>query len=155
MMSGVATENGLELRAIPQPKPQPFQILVKVNAAGLIRADLAASRGSGGHGTVGGTVGIDWAGEVVEAGPDVKGGFKPGDRVMCAGSGGYAEYAVADWGRVVPVPLDTSIEDAATMPVALGLLHDALVTNGRLKRGERVLLQGASSGVGLLALQIA
>jgi len=155
MKAGVATENGLELRDIPQPKPQPFQILVKVKAAGLNRADLAASRGSGGHGTVGGTVGIDWAGEVVEAGPDVKGGFKPGDRVMCAGSGGYAEYAVADWGRVVPVPLDMSFEDAATLPVALGTMHDALVTNGRLKRGESVLIQGASSGVGLMAMQIA
>ena len=155
MKAGVATENGLELRDIPQPKPQPFQILVKVKAAGLNRADLAASRGSGGHGTVGGTVGIDWAGEVVEAGPDVKGGFKPGDRVMCAGSGGYAEYAVADWGRVVPVPSDMSFEDAATLPVALGTMHGALVTNGRLKRGESVLIQGASSGVGLMAMQIA
>src|SRR3569832_538191 len=155
MKAGVATENGLELRDIPQPKPQPFQILVKVKAAGLNRADLAASRGSGGHGTVGGTVGIDWAGEVVEAGPEMKGGFKPGDRVMCAGSGGYAEYAVADWGRVVPVPSDMSFEDAATMPLALGTKHDALVTNGRLKRGESDLIQGASSGVGLMAKQIA
>ena len=155
MKAGVATENGLELRDIPQPKPQPFQILVRVKAAGLNRADLAASRGSGGHGSVGGTVGIDWAGEVVEVGSEVKGGFKPGDRVMCAGSGGYAEYAVADWGRVVPMPADISFEDAATLPVALGTMHDALVTNGRLKRGESVLIQGASSGVGLMAMQIA
>ena len=155
MKAGVATENGLELRDIPQPKPQPFQILVRVKAAGLNRADLAASRGSGGHGSVGGTVGIDWAGEVVEVGSEVKGGFKPDDRVMCAGSGGYAEYAVADWGRVVPMPADISFEDAATLPVALGTMHDALVTNGRLKRGENVLIQGASSGVGLMAMQIA
>ena len=155
MKAGVATENGLELRDIPQPKPQPFQILVRVKAAGLNRADLAASRGSGGHGSVGGTVGIDWAGEVVEVGSEVKGGFKPGDRVMCAGSGGYAEYAVADWGRVVPMPADISFEDAATLPVALGTMHDALVTNGRLKSGESVLIQGASSGVGLMAMQIA
>jgi len=155
MKAGVATENGLELRDIPQPKPQPFQILVRVKAAGLNRADLAASRGSGGHGSVGGTVGIDWAGEVVEVGSEVKGGFKPGDRVMCAGSGGYAEYAVADWGRVVPMPADISFEDAATLPVALGTMHDALVANGRLKRGESVLIQGASSGVGLMAMQIA
>ena len=155
MKAGVATENGLELRDIPQPKPQPFQILVQVKAAGLNRADLAASRGSGGHGAVGGTVGIDWAGEVVAVGSETKGGFKPGDRVMCAGSGGYAEYAVADWGRVVPMPDGMSFEDAATLPVALGTMHDALVTNGRLKRGESVLIQGASSGVGLMALQIA
>jgi NADPH2:quinone reductase len=155
MRAGVATENGLEMRDIAQPEPQPFQILVKVRAAGLNRADLAASRGSGGHGTVGATVGLDWAGEVVAVGAETKGGFKPGDRVMCAGAGGYAEYAVCDWGRVVPMPDDMSFDDAATLPVALGTMHDALVTNGRLMSGDSVLIQGASSGVGLMALQIA
>jgi NADPH:quinone reductase and related Zn-dependent oxidoreductases len=74
---------------------------------------------------------------------------------MCAGAGGYAEYAVCDWGRVVPIPDDMTFEHAATLPVALGTMHDALVTNGRLKAGESVLIQGASSGVGLMALQIA
>src|SRR5690242_12106489 len=155
MKAAVATENGLEIRDISEPKPKPFQLLVKVRAAGLNRADLAAAKGSGGHGAVGATVGLDWAGEVVAVGTETKGGFKPGDRVMCAGSGGYAEYAVADWGRVVPMPDGMSFEDAATLPVALGTMHDALVTNGRLKRGESVLIQGASSGVGLMALQIA
>jgi NADPH2:quinone reductase len=53
------------------------------------------------------------------------------------------------------MPADISFEDAATLPVALGTMHDALVTNGRLKRGESVLIQGASSGVGLMAMQIA
>jgi NADPH2:quinone reductase len=155
MKAGVATANGLEVRDIPRPEPKPFEILVKVKAAGLNRADLAAARGSGGHGTVGATVGIDWAGEGVAAGSETKGGFKPGDRVMCAGAGGYAEYAVCDWGRVVAMPDGMSFEDAATLPVALGTMHDALVTNGRLKSGESVLIQGASSGVGLMALQIA
>jgi NADPH:quinone reductase len=155
MRAGVATENGLEIRDIPQPKPKPFELLVKVKAAGLNRADLAAAQGQGGHGAVGRTVGIDWSGEVVQVGAEAKGRFKPGDRVMCAGSGGYAEYAVADWGRVVAMPEGMSFEDAATLPVALGTMHDALVTNGRLKRGESVLIQGASSGVGLMALQIA
>jgi NADPH2:quinone reductase len=155
MKAGVATENGLEVRDIPQPKPKPFELLVKVKAAGLNRADLAAARGSGGHGKVGGPVGIDWAGEVVEVGAETKGGFKPGDRVMCAGSGGYAEYAVCDWGRVVAIPGDMTFEHAATLPVALGTMHDALVTNGHLKPGQSVLIQGASSGVGLMALQIA
>lgn len=155
MKAAVATENGLEIRDIPQPKPEPFQLLVKVKAAGLNRADLAAARGRGGHGVAGATIGLDWAGEVVEAGAETKGGFKPGDRVMCAGAGGYAEFAVCDWGRVVPVPDDMTFEDAATLPVALGTMHDALVTNGKLKAGETVLIQGASSGVGLMALQIA
>ena len=155
MKAAVATENGLEVRDIPQPKPKPFEILVNVKAAGLNRADLAAARGRGGHGAVGATIGLDWAGEVVEVGAETKGGFRPGDRVMCAGAGGYAEYAVCDWGRVVSIPDDMTFEYAATLPVALGTMHDALVTNGRLKAGESVLIQGASSGVGLMALQVA
>ncbi|MBV8511248.1 MAG: zinc-binding dehydrogenase [Xanthobacteraceae bacterium] len=155
MKAAVATDKGLEVRDIPQPKPKPHEILVRVKAAGLNRADLNAARGAGGHGAVGATVGIDWAGEVVEAGSEVQGGFKPGDRVMCAGAGGYAEYAVADWGRVSPMPADFGFEQAATLPVAVNTMHDALITNGRLKPGESVLIQGASSGVGLMALQIA
>jgi NADPH:quinone reductase len=159
MKAAVATENGLDVRDIAEPKPKPFELLVKVKAAGLNRADLSAAQGRGGHGAVGATIGLDWAGEVVAVGAEAKGhfegGFKPGDRVMCAGAGGYAEYAVCDWGRVVPMPDDMSFEQAATLPVALGTMHDALVSNGRLKAGESVLIQGASSGVGLMALQIA
>ena len=155
MKAAVATENGLEIRDIPQLRPKPFELLVKVKAAGLNRADLAAARGTGGHGAVGATIGLDWAGEVVEVGAEAKGGFKPGDRVMCAGAGGYAEFAVCDWGRVVSIPGDMTFQHAATLPVALGTMHDALVTNGQLKAGESVLIQGASSGVGLMALQIA
>jgi len=155
MKAAVATDKGLELRDIPQPKPKPHEVLVRVRAASLNRADLNAARGVGGHGAVGATLGLDWTGEVVETGGDIKGGFKPGDRVMCAGAGGYAEYAVADWGRVTPMPTSLSFEQAATLPVAVSTMHDALVTNARLKRGESVLIQGASSGVGLMALQIA
>jgi NADPH2:quinone reductase len=155
MKAAVASDKGLEVRDIPQPKPKPHEILVRVRAAGLNRADLNAARGAGGHGAVGATLGIDWAGEVVEAGSEVQGGFKPGDRVMCAGAGGYAEYAVADWGRVSPMPAGFTFEVAATLPVAVNTMHDALITNGRLKPGESVLIQGASSGVGLMALQIA
>ena len=155
MKAAVATENGIDIRDISQPKPKLFEILVKVKAAGLNRADLAAARGRGGHAATGATIGLDWAGEVVEVGAETKGGFRPGDRVMCAGAGGYAEYAVCDWGRVVSIPDDMTFEHAATLPVALGTMHDALVTNGRLKAGESVLIQGASSGVGLMALQIA
>jgi NADPH2:quinone reductase len=81
---------------------------------------------------------------------------KPGDRVMCTGNGGYAEYAVADWGRASPIPANNmSWEQAATLPIALQTMHNALVTAGRLEAGETVLIQGASSGVGLMGLQIA
>jgi NADPH:quinone reductase len=155
MKAAVATDKGLEIRDIPRPEPKPNEVLVKVRAAGLNRADLNAARGAGGHGAIGATLGLDWAGEVVEAGTAVVGGFKPGDRVMCAGAGGYAEYAIADWGRVTPMPASLNFEQAATLPVAVATMHDALVTNGRLKAGESVMIQGASSGVGLMALQIA
>ena len=155
MKAAVSSEAGLQVRDIPQPKPKPPEILVRVRAAGLNRADLNATRGTGAHGNMGTTVGLDWAGEVVETGSDVKGDFKPGDRVMCAGAGGYAEFAVADWGRVVPMPPGLSFEQAATLPVAIATMHDALLTNGHLKAGDAVLIQGASSGVGLMALQVA
>ena len=156
MKAGVATPNGLEIRDIPQPEPKPNEVLTRVRAASLNRADLNAARGGGGHIALGATVGLDWAGEVVAVGNEVKGGFKPGDRVMCAGAGGYAEYAVADWGRVTPMPAQgLTFEQAATLPVAVATMHDALITNGKLKPGESVMVQGASSGVGLMALQIA
>ena len=157
MKAGVASENGIEVRDVPQPRPKPTEVLVKVRAASLNRADLTTARGlpHGSHGGVGAPVGIDWAGEVVEAGADVQGGFKPGDRVMCSGTGGYAEYAVSDWGRVNAMPAGMSFEQAATLPVALITLHNALITAGRLRAGESVMIQGASSGVGLMGLQIA
>src|SRR6516225_3951429 len=154
--AAVATEKGLALRDIPQPRAKPNEVLVKVRAAALNRADLATARGSphGSHGGIGAAVGLEWAGEVVETGAEVN-GYKPGDRVMCSGTGGYAEYAVSDWGRVNPMPSDMSFEQAATLPVSLMTLHNALVTAGRLRAGESVMIQGASSGVGLMGLQIA
>src|SRR5919202_1853429 len=91
---------------------------------------------------------------LTEAGVAIR-DVRPGDRVMCSGSGGYAEYAVTDWGRVFRIPSGLRDEEATTLPIALQTMHDALVTNGRLKPGESVLIQGASSGVGLMALQIA
>jgi len=151
----VSSETGLQIRDIPQPKPKPNEVLVRVRAASLNRADLNAARGGGAHGDMGAVVGLDWAGEVVEVGAEAKGGFKPGDRVMCAGAGGYAEYAVTDWGRVTPIPDGMSFEVAATLPVAVATMHDALITNAKLKKGESVLIQGASSGVGIMGLQIA
>jgi NADPH:quinone reductase-like Zn-dependent oxidoreductase len=154
MKAFVGTPNGLEPRDLPQPRPKPTEVLVRVRAASLNRADLSAARASGGHGVAGATVGLEWAGEVIEAGAEAA-GFKPGDRVMCSGSGGYAEYAVSDHGRTLPIPPGMSFEQAAVLPVALNTLHDALITNGRLKAGESVMVQGASSGVGLMGLMIA
>src|ERR1700722_8040867 len=156
MKAAIVTEQGLQIRDVPRPQPKPNEILVRVRAAGLNRAELAMAAGHR-HGTIGGPgtiVGLEWSGEVVESGAEVR-GIKPGDRVMCSGSGGYAEYAVTDWGRVSPIPANNmSFEQAATLPIALQTMHDALMTNGRLASGASVLIQGASSGVGLMGLHI-
>ena len=75
---------------------------------------------------------------------------------MSSAAGGFAEYAVTDSGRAHKIPANNmSYEQAACMPVAVQTMHNALVGAGRLKKGESVLIQGASSGVGLLGMQIA
>lgn len=157
MKAAVVGANGVEIRDVARPVPGPAQVLVKVRAAGLNRADLAVASGrmhgsSGGQGTI---VGMEFSGEVAEVGADVK-DIKPGDRVMCSGAAAYAEYAIADFGRTATIPANNmTFPQAATLPVALQTMHDAVVTNGRLKEGEAILIQGASSGVGLMAMQIA
>jgi NADPH:quinone reductase len=156
MKAAVVTQTGVEIREVPAPVPGRNQVLVRVRACGLNRADLGVAAGHK-HGAIGGPgtiVGMEFAGEVLEVGAEAS-AVKPGDRVMCSGAGAYAEYAVADWGRATPIPAGMSFEQAATLPVALQTMHNALVTAGRLTAGESVLIQGASSGVGLMALQIA
>jgi NADPH2:quinone reductase len=156
MKAAVVTEGGLEVREVATPKPKPNEVLVKVRAASLNRADLSVAAGHK-HGAIGGpgTIpGLEWAGEVAEVGAEVK-GIRVGDRVMCSGGGGYAEYAATDYGRASPLPEGMSFETATTLPVALQTMHDAIVTNGRLQRGESIMIQGASAGVGLMGLQIA
>ena len=156
MKAAVVTQHGLEIREAPAPVPGRNHVLVRVRACGLNRADVGVAAGHK-HGAIGGPgtiVGMEFSGEVAEVGGEVS-GIKPGDRVMCSGGGAYAEYAIADWGRVSPLPANMGFEQAATLPVALQTMHNALVTCGRLAAGESVLIQGASSGVGLMAMQIA
>ena len=157
MKAAVVTEQGLIISDVDQPKPAPHEVLLKVRACGMNRADSMVASGamhgsSGGPGTI---VGMEYAGEVIETGAEVQ-SFKVGDRVMCSGHAGWAEYAVADWRRTIPIP-DTldSWSQAATLLTALQTMHNAIVTVGRLQRGETVLIQGASTGVGLMGLQIA
>jgi NADPH2:quinone reductase len=156
MKAAVVTQTGVEIREVPAPVPGRNHVLVRVRACGLNRADLGVAAGHM-HGAIGGPgtiVGMEFAGEVVEVGAEVS-VIKLGERVMCSGAGAFAELAVADWGRAIPVPASMSFEQAATLPVALQTMHNALVTAGRLAAGESVLIQGASSGVGLMAMQIA
>lgn len=157
MRAAVVTAEGVQVREVPRPAPGPEEVLVRVRAATLNRADLGVAAG-GSHGAMGGVgtiLGLDFAGEVQAIGSAVK-HVKPGDRVTCSGAGGYAEYAIADMARVQPVPdRNLSWEEAATLPVALATMHDAVVMNGRLAKGESVMILGASSGVGIMGMQIA
>ena len=155
MRAGVASPNGVVIQDVPQPKPKPTEILVKVHAVALNRADLGSAKGDTSHGAAAGKpIGGEFSGEVIEAGAEVR-DFKPGDRVMCHSPGSHAEYAVSDTGRAMPIPANMSFEQAATLPIGLNTLHDALITKGRMKQGEAVMVQGASSGVGIIGLQIA
>ncbi len=127
-----------------------------MRACGLNRADLGMTKGHA-HGRAGGVgtvLGMEWAGEIAEVGPNAK-GVKPGDKVMGSGGAAFAEYTLADHGRLFRTPSNMNFEEAATLPVALATMHNAVVTNGALQVGQSVLIQGASSGVGLMALQIA
>ncbi len=148
--------NGAAVADAPQLSPKGTQVLVRVRACGLNRADLGMTKGHA-HGSAGGVgtvLGMEWAGEIAEVGPDAK-GVKVGDRVMGSGAAAFAEYTLADYGRLFPIPSGMDFDVAATLPVALTTMHNALVTNGKLQAGQSVLIQGASSGVGLMALQIA
>ncbi len=157
MKAAVLGADGIEFADFPVPSPQPHEVLVRVRACGLNRADLLVAMGRS-HGKMGGPgtrLGMEWSGEVVEVGGGVQ-GFRAGDRVMCWGTAGWAQYALCDWRRANPIPAtDMTYEQAASLPTALNTMHDALVTNGRLSAGESVLIQGASSGVGIMGLQIA
>src|SRR5258705_1870153 len=155
MKAGVASPDGVVIQDVPVPKPKPTDIQIKIKAIALNRADLGSARGDTSHGAASGKpVGSEFSGEVVEAGGEVR-DFKAGDRVMCHSPGSHAEYAVSDHGRAMKVPDGMSFEQAATLPIGLNTLHNALVTAGRMKAGEAVMVQGASSGVGIIGLQIA
>ena len=156
MKAYVYGASGAAIADIPKPVPKGTQVMVRVRACALNRADLGMAKGHvhGSAGGVGTVLGMEWAGEVAELGPDAK-GVAVGDRIMGSGGSAFAEYTLADHGRLFRVPSDMSFEEAATLPVALATMHNAVVTIGGLQAGQSVLIQGASSGVGLMAMQIA
>jgi NADPH:quinone reductase len=156
MKAYVYGASGASITEIDKPAPQGTQVLVRVRACGLNRADLGMTKGHvhGSAGGVGTVLGMEWAGEIEDIGPDAA-GCKIGDRVMGSGAAALAEYTLADHGRLLPIPDGFGFEEAATLPVALTTMHNALIAVGRLRPGQSVLIQGASSGVGLMALQIA
>lgn len=156
MKAAVIAERGLDIRDVPPPRPKPGEVLVRVRACGVNRADLHMASGHR-HGPLGGSgavAGMEFAGEVLETGSGVS-EFRAGDRVMCSGAAAFAEQATADAGRTYPVPDGMSFEQAAALPIALQTMHDAIITNGAFEPGCAVLIQGASSGVGIMGMQIA
>jgi len=156
MKAAVVGEQGAEVRDLPKPEPKANEVLIKVRASSLNRADLLVASGHR-HGSVGGVgarLGLECSGEVAAVGSEVK-DLHPGDRVMGSAPGGFAEYVATDAGRVHRIPANNmTYEQAACFPIALQTMHNAVVTAGRLQRGETFLMQGASAGMGLMGLQI-
>ncbi|WER49303.1 zinc-binding dehydrogenase [Cupriavidus sp. WKF15] len=142
----------IEVRDIPVPQPGPEDVLVRVRASGLNYGELKYM----GEHRAGNpmTAGVEFAGEVVSVGEKVR-DWREGDRVMGHGRGCHAQFVIAAPLALMPVPDDVSWVDAAAFPNVFITAHDALVSNGELKAGESVFINGASGGVGMAAIMIA
>src|SRR6201997_1930674 len=156
MRAYVYGPNGPAVTEVARPSPKGTQVLVKVKACGLNRADIGMTKGHthGSAGGVGTVLGMEWSGEIAELGPQAR-GVKVGDKVMGSGAAAFAEYTLADHGRLFRAPSNMNFDEACTLPIAITTMHNAVVTVGGLQAGQSVLIQGASSGVGLMAMQIA
>jgi NADPH2:quinone reductase len=157
MRAYVLSDAGPAIQDVAIPEPRPGQVLVKVAANALNRADLAMAAGGmhGSRGGVGTVLGMEWAGQIESVGDGVT-ELEVGQRVMGSGAAAFADYLLADAWAVMPVPdANMSLEVAACFPVGLRTMHNAIMTAGELKPGQSVLIQGASSGVGILGMQIA
>jgi NADPH:quinone reductase len=147
----------IEVRELPDPRPGRGEVLVRVRAAGLNRADLLQRRGlyPPPPGVREDVPGLELAGEVAAVGEGVS-AVKIGDRVMAiAGGEAQAELALAHERMLVPVPSRLSLEEAGATMEAFVTSHDALVTLGGLRPGWSVLIHAVGSGVATAALQLA
>ncbi|HEY0225717.1 MAG TPA: zinc-binding dehydrogenase, partial [Mycobacterium sp.] len=146
-----------EVREVDVPTAGAGQVLIRVHAAGLNRADLYMLEGSYNPNSKTSnvfTAGLEMAGEIVAVGDGVD-SVEVGDRVGAAGLGAFAEYAVQDARHVIAMPDSLSWIDAAALPVGLATEHDALVTQGGFAPGMSVLIVGATTAIGLVAVQMA
>ena len=151
-----AGKSQLRFTDLPDLTPGPDDLLLKVRAAGLNRADLG--RNARHYERIATRpphpiAGLEAAGEVIGMGANVT-GWKVGDRVMGMPSGAYAEQVVIHHRLAVRVPAALSFVQAAALPVALFTAHDAVVTNGQLAKGGALFIQAAASGVGIAAAQL-
>jgi NADPH2:quinone reductase len=148
----------LEVReADPAAKPENGEVLVWVKAAGLNRADLLQAQGHypAPAGYPERIPGMEFAGEVLETGDDVK-TFKAGDRVFGIIAGGaQAEYVLTKESHLIKIPADLGFVEAAAIPEVFITAHDAVFTQADLQPGETLLIHAVGSGVGLAALQLA
>ncbi len=152
----------LRLATVAVPTPTSNQVLVRVHAAAIDRGTVHLVSGTphlvrlmfGLRRPRQPIPGMDMAGTVVAVGSDVS-RFVPGDEVVGVASGSFAHYAVADESKVTARPAGLSAVDAAALPISGSTAFQAVVTHGRVADGDRVLILGASGGVGSYAVQIA
>jgi len=157
-MTAIAVEGGkgpaeaLKPVKIPVPTPGEGQILVAVKAAGVNRPDIIQRLGFYPP-PVGSpdTLGLEIAGTVARA----AGRWREGDRV-CAllGGGGYAEYAVCDARHALPIPVGLDFVQAAGLPETVFTVYANVFEHGALKAGETLMIHGATSGIGVAAIQM-
>ena len=158
-MTAIAVEGGkgpasaLRPARLPIPEPAEGQVLIRVKAAGVNRPDVVQRLGM--YPPPPGapdTLGLEVAGLVARA----AGRWQVGDRV-CAllGGGGYAEYATCDARHALPIPGGLSFEEAAGLPETVFTVYANVFEHGGLKAGETLLVHGATSGIGVTAIQMA
>ncbi len=160
MKAIVVTQPGgpevLQLAERPSPQPAENQVVIKVEAAGLNRADLLMRQGTYGKPEdLPEILGLEVAGTICSCGPKVT-QWKKGDRV-CAliRGGGYAEYALADFRHCLPIPDTISMVEAAGLPETVLTVWSNVFQRMRVQTGETLLIQGGTSGIGLTAIQLA
>jgi putative PIG3 family NAD(P)H quinone oxidoreductase len=140
----------------PQPTPGPDELVIRVRAAGVSRADLMQREGKYPPPPGASDIpGLDAAGVVDSVGSGIK-RFSPGDKV-CAilAGGGYAEYCAVPEHQVLPIPEGWSEVEAATLPENLFTVYDNLITRAELKAEDTVLIHGGASGIGSMAIMLA
>lgn len=161
MKAVVITEPGgpevLQLQERPTPEIAADEILIKVAAAGVNRPDIFQRKGNypAPEGAPQDIPGLEVAGIVEKIGPEVK-GWQTGDRV-CAlvTGGGYAEYVAVYAGQCLPAPPNLSLTDAASLPETVFTVWSNVFQRGQLKAGEKLLVHGGTSGIGVTAIQLA
>ena len=160
MRAAVITKAGgpevLEVRDVPRPVPGDGEVLVRVRASALNRADLLQRRGNypAPPGAPQDIPGLEIAGEVAGRGPGC-GRWSIGDRVFgIVGGGGNADFATTREDELAAIPQSLSWDEAAAIPEAFITAHDALITQAGMRPGESVLIHAIGSGVGLAAVQL-